>query len=361
MTPSPPTVPQRHHRRGLRRRGALIYLVAALIVLLMAAVAFSVDVAYMQLVRTQLRSANDLAARAGAEALDRTNNADTARAAIKSVALANKVAGTGLNITDSQITFGKTSVSGGVATFTANSTPYNSVRVQGTRTGSGTNGSVNLFFGNLFGRGNFSPQTAATVTIEAPKKRDIVLVLDRSGSMEDPVTWGSRTSKWEDAVAAVGYFIEAINATVDDTERVGVASYSDNATVDRSMTTNYSRVTSKVNNLDTGGATNIGDGIEKGMTVMLGARTDLDIEKIIVVLTDGTWNRGYNPVGAATTAKLLGYKVITITFGDDCDQEAMEDVATAGNGRHYHAPSRTELIDIFSQIGLGIDGLQYIE
>jgi Flp pilus assembly protein TadG len=349
---------------------------ALLLVLLLAAVAFSVDVAYMQLVRTQLRIATDISARAGAEALQRTNDSTQARTAAKNAALANKVAGKGLQVTDSQVVLGRSTLSNGLLVFSAGQTPYNSVRVVADRSASNADGTVSLFFGKLLGRSNFSPQSAATVTFGTAKKRDFALVLDRSGSMEDSsgtvssggngFYWGggwdwnsSSDSKWDDLKDAVGYFFSALSSNTDDTEKVGMATYSDRSTLDKNLTTSYSSITSALNYKSPNGYTNISDGMEDGMSILSSARSDAD--KIMVVMTDGLWNQGYNPASAARTAASRGIKVITITFGADADQQSMIAAAAAGGGVHYHAPSKSELISIFTQIGLDTDGLQFAE
>ena len=59
----------RAKRKRLARRGAVIPLVAVFLVVFIAMAAFSIDVAYMQLVRTQLQAASDSAAKAGTSAL----------------------------------------------------------------------------------------------------------------------------------------------------------------------------------------------------------------------------------------------------------------------------------------------------
>ena len=59
-------------RKWLRtRRGAIVVLVALMMIVFLASVAFSVDVAYMQLTKIKLRSAADAAARAAGEGLSR--------------------------------------------------------------------------------------------------------------------------------------------------------------------------------------------------------------------------------------------------------------------------------------------------
>src|SRR5688572_29202700 len=67
--------PPRHSRRkATRRSGAMMVLIAICLPLFVIAAAFAVDVAYMQLTRTELRTATDSAARAGAKTLSLTQN-----------------------------------------------------------------------------------------------------------------------------------------------------------------------------------------------------------------------------------------------------------------------------------------------
>jgi Flp pilus assembly protein TadG len=54
--------------RNTDRKGAMLVLVAITMILLVIAAAFSIDVAYMQLTRTELRTSTDAAARAATEA-----------------------------------------------------------------------------------------------------------------------------------------------------------------------------------------------------------------------------------------------------------------------------------------------------
>ena len=60
-----------------KRRGAMVVLIAMMLVILLMTVTFSVDVAYMQLSRTELRVATDAAARAAAEAFSRQQSSST--------------------------------------------------------------------------------------------------------------------------------------------------------------------------------------------------------------------------------------------------------------------------------------------
>ncbi len=73
-----------HYRAASRnRRGAMLVIIAVMIIAYMFTVAFSVDVAYMHLVRSELRTATDAASRAASQALVKTNSRSAAIAAGK--------------------------------------------------------------------------------------------------------------------------------------------------------------------------------------------------------------------------------------------------------------------------------------
>lgn len=57
-----------------RRRGAMLVLLSVMLLLFFVAVAFSVDIAYMHLVRGELRTATDAAAKATAQTLARAQD-----------------------------------------------------------------------------------------------------------------------------------------------------------------------------------------------------------------------------------------------------------------------------------------------
>ena len=103
-----------------------------MLIALLTVSALAIDFAYIQLVRTELRTATDSAAKAGAEALARTQDANAARTAAVQYASQNKVAGIPFQISTSDVTLGRvTGQANGSWAFAANSTPFNSVRVSG--------------------------------------------------------------------------------------------------------------------------------------------------------------------------------------------------------------------------------------
>ena len=70
-------------RARLHRRGAVIVLVAMLLPVLLVILGFSVDLAMMQLSRTELQVVSDLSAKAGAQELLRTQDDSIARQVAK--------------------------------------------------------------------------------------------------------------------------------------------------------------------------------------------------------------------------------------------------------------------------------------
>ena len=211
----------------------MLVLIALMMVIFVVAAVFSVDVAYMQLVRAQLRTATDSAARAGGEALARKQNIDDARRAAKEMAAANLVASQPLLLYDSDIEFGNSfPMPGGKWAFVSYATPINSLRVNGRRTADSLSGSVPFLIAPALGVNDFEPvQTATVVRFD----RDICLVVDRSNSMKLDVTESAYgvssgdprycqppdpvSSRWAALVVALDGFLDVLDVTPADRAR----------------------------------------------------------------------------------------------------------------------------------------------
>jgi Flp pilus assembly protein TadG len=102
------SIPQAKSTNGRRnRKGAVLILCALMMIVLMVTVVLSVDLAFMHLTRTQLRSATDAASRAATESLSRNQDTDIARADAKAMAARNEINGAGLRLADQDIVFGR--------------------------------------------------------------------------------------------------------------------------------------------------------------------------------------------------------------------------------------------------------------
>lgn len=335
------------HGKPRDRRGAMAILIAVMIFAFLCLVALSVDVAYMNLVKSELRSATDAAAKAASETLARTQDPDLAIARGIEIASKNLVANQHLQLTESDFEFGRSDLSqSGSFVFGVGGSPTNSVRVTGRRTSNSMSGSVGLFFGRLMGTHYFEPSEVCTSTYI---QRDIVLVLDRSGSMMD-------YNKYRDLQNAVRIFL-GIMETSPVEERIGLASYSTNSSQDVQMTEDLTELSRAVARMRFDGLTNISGGIDDGRTIINRGRNRDFVEKTMIVLTDGLQNRGRAAHLAAQDAADEGITIHTITFGRDADRTAMDRVATIGRGRYFHASTGSELEAVFREIALTLTSI----
>ena len=135
----------------------------------------------MQFAETEMRSAIDAATTSG-EALSPASNASDVRVEIKSIGLANTVAGEPLEISDSDIQLGRATPDGvGKYSFSDGDTPYNSVRVLARRSGNLGSNPIAPILGQLFGQSGYAIERPAAAVVQ---NRDIALVVDRSSSMD---------------------------------------------------------------------------------------------------------------------------------------------------------------------------------
>lgn len=333
--------PTTHAAQAANRRGAMLVLIAVMIIGFLIAVAFSVDIAHMHLSRTELRTSTDAAAKAAAQTLSTTLDVNQAIARGQAIALENQVAGAPLIISDSDFEFGRSQAdASGRFVFTTSGTPKNSVRVQGRRTANSSSGAVRLIFGNVMGVEFFEPQLSSTATFI---ERDVVLVVDRSGSMAGP--------KIADLVEAINVFVQTLSGT-PVSEQVGLASYSTTATVDVLLTDNLDAISSQVAAMRAGGATSISAGMEAGRQIMEASRSADFVERTMIVMTDGLHNTGREPRSVARQLANNDVTIHTITFGANADQSRMTEIADIGNGRHFHALNGDQLREIYREIAL---------
>jgi hypothetical protein len=360
------------------RRGAIVVFAALMMIVFLASVAFSVDVAYMQYSKVQLRTATDAAARAAGESLARQQNIDLSRQAAKDVAAANLVAGDPLLLADSDVVFGKASEqASGAWTFAPGASPINAVRVFGRRTREAPSGSVATFFGRVFDVFDFQPTQAATVV---RLDRDICLVVDRSSSMKLYLTDTSPTmstsdsrfcqkpnmslSRWGALKVSVDRFVNAL-ATTPQLEHVALVSYGSAYTacsvtnaassINCQLSQNHANVTSAmatISNTKFNGATNIEAGILKGIEVLTNTTYARPYAaKTMVLMSDGAYTVGQQPRLVAPQAAAQDIIIHTITFGE-ANPEEMQAIADATGGNHYIAPDATRLQEIFEEIAL---------
>jgi Ca-activated chloride channel family protein len=356
---------------GSRRAGGMLVLIAICLPLFLIAAAFAVDVAFMQLTRTELRTATDAAARAGAKRLSLSQDAASARQEARQAARLNRVAGDPLLLRNGQIDVGQATQANENSrfTFTNGGTRLNAVRVTGLRTRGSAAGPVGLFLGQIMGVTEFQPRHVATST---QLDRDICLVIDRSGSMmwdtngndiaAPPCSPPQPASRWISLNEAVAGFLDELDQTPQQ-EQCALASYSsagsgcnirfNTADVNVGLTFDYRPIRDEMARLTSRpvqGGTAIGAGLDRGIEALVGSRTRRYAVKTILLMTDGLHNSGREPIVSAREADRRNITVNTVTFGSDADIRRMQDVAAATGGQHFHAPDRKALEEIFREI-----------
>ena len=133
-----------------------------------------------------------------------------------------------------------------------------------------------------------------------PNPIDTVLVMDRSGSMNDAMGY---STKLKGAKSAAKTFVGLMNS---GTDRVALVSFSGSTgypetRTDISLTTSYSSVNSTIDSLVASGATETRDGLKQAIDLLIAnPNTDPDAVRALILMTDGNYNWLGNPLGRGT-------------------------------------------------------------
>lgn len=362
-----------------KRRGTIIVLAAVAIPVMLLLAAIAINLAYIDLSRTELYTAADAAARAAGREFTVTQNEAQALARGKQIARLNRVAGQPLILEDEDFSFAK-STRGSLDSrysFEQTGNARNSIRITARRNSSSATGPISLFMPSVLGRNSVDiTQTSTSTAVEV----DIALVLDRSGSMafahnepalpdrvpySAPEGWAfcdpaPPLCRWRDLVSAVDVFLTEL-AESGLNERVSLCTYNHDATTEVPLTDEYSSILNAlfpyINSFCAGG-TNIGGGILYGVNSLFADPLARPYAaKVIVLMTDGIHNWGDHPLPVAQNAAQDGIQIFTITFAEEADQYLMQQVASDAGGRHFHANSPADLIAAFQEISRRLPNL----
>lgn len=361
------------------RSGAIVPLVAVLLVAIVMLAALVINMAYVDLSRTELYIAADAAARAGGRELTMARSLSAASQKAKDIAALNTVSGRSLRLSDTDIEFGVADRAGASRyTFSPTNVNPTSLKVTARRTDGSLDGPLSLVLPKLLGRDSIESQQSS---ISTQVQVDIVLVIDRSGSMAyaanetaafppvpiaAPSGWffcdpAPPNSRWLDLVSAVDVFLAELDSSPAP-ERVALVTYADAARLDvGTLVEDYTAIKVGLNQYTQSlcsGKTNIGDGIllaANTATTATGARPGAS--KVIVVMTDGIHNEGSNPVTAASQASNDGAVLFSVTFSNEADQSRMQAVAANGKGKHFHAVDGEDLKNVFREIAASLPTL----
>ncbi|MGI5963873.1 MAG: vWA domain-containing protein [Lawsonibacter sp.] len=194
--------------------------------------------------------------------------------------------------------------------------------------------------------------TAAPDIVTNPT--DIVLVLDRSGSMIG--------APFTDMKLGAKTFIDLIDEATDSSKdceigsgsRMGIVSFSSTATADTQLITSVDALKSAVDSLDAGGSTNHADAFTKATQLFDPASGNA---KVIVMFTDGNTTTGAPPAPVAAAARAQGITIYCIGLigSDGLDVSALDDWATDPDASHVAVtPNAADLENLFAELAANI-------
>ena len=183
---------------------------------------------------------------------------------------------------------------------------------------------------------------------------DIVLILDRSGSMA-----GSALASLK---AGAKTFIDIIDEATDSDHngeigfgsRIGIVSFASTATKDTQLITSVSDLKAAVDDLTAGGNTNHADAFTKASELLEGPSTNA---RVMVMFTDGLTTTGPNPSPIAAAARAAGVTIyaIGLSGSDGVDPAALEDWASKPASAYVSiTPDEAELEELFADLARNI-------
>ncbi len=183
---------------------------------------------------------------------------------------------------------------------------------------------------------------------------DIMLVLDCSGSMEQP-DFPPYPNRLEAAKSVIARFIER-----RETDRIGLVVFGEQSFTVCPLTVDYGALTQFLSRINLRVVPNDGTAIGLGMLNALHRLRDSTAEsKVIILITDGDNNTGVNPLGiAAQVAGPMGIKVYAIGIGpmsfpfrgEGVNPELLQAIAEETKGQAFFAEDPRSLESVLAEI-----------
>ena len=166
------------------------------------------------------------------------------------------------------------------------------------------------------------------------KPLDVVMVLDRSGSMRDAM---------DKLKEAANIFIDTMNPLHD---QVAILSFSDTVHVDQPLTGDYTLAKHAVNALETGGYTHTGDALSIARDHLLAEGRE-GAASVVLLFADGVTTGGVDPDVPAAMLKAGGARVIALGLGGADGPELIE---IASPGDYYYTPTELDLAKLYRDV-----------
>ncbi|MBD5151767.1 MAG: VWA domain-containing protein [Oscillibacter sp.] len=218
-----------------------------------------------------------------------------------------------------------------------------------------TNSNKELSAARINCNGSFQVRLSLTAAPDiVTNPTDIVLILDRSGSMA-----GSALANLKNgAKAFIDIISEATGGAQDGQigsgSRIGIVSFASTAVQDTQLITSVDDLKAAVDALSADGNTNHADAFAKASALLAPPSTNA---KVMVMFTDGNTTAGPNPSPIAEAARAAGVVIyaIGLSGSDGVDVSALEDWASKPASAYVAVtPDDAELEEIFADLARNI-------
>lgn len=182
---------------------------------------------------------------------------------------------------------------------------------------------------------------------------DMVLILDRSGSMADSL---------DSLKAGASRFIDIIDEATDGSKdgqigsgsRIGVVSFADTAKQDTQLITSVADLKAAVDALKADGSTNHADAFSQAFQLFSASSTNA---KVMIMFTDGETTAGGNPNPVAAAAKAAGVTIYVIGLSGNggINEAAIREWASDPDSAYVAiTPDDAELEELFEDLAENI-------
>lgn len=198
------------------------------------------------------------------------------------------------------------------------------------------------------GRINLALQLQAAddlgLTPTESRRVDMVIVLDRSGSMKG--------RKISDARKAVINLLSNLSAN----DRFALITYSDNvqyvSPMEKVTASHRERLESLIHRITAGGGTNLGAGLQAGIDLLVSATQNGNTGKVILI-SDGLANKGITDsirLGRmAAVAAEEEFAISTVGVGQEFNEQLMTAIADRGAGNYYYLENPMAFAEVFQK------------